>query len=117
MKFINLEIDYEGLSARKVTDKYIRENYDLKKLAEENSSLVPEVSHVPISKLYFAKEMSVDMYLGILQNQFKGNDTIRTIRTPQGMFFELVKNVEVSVTEKEVSEELKKYIKESLKKV
>jgi len=115
MKFNNLEIEYDGLTARKVTNKYIRENFDLKKIAEENSSTIQETSHMPIEKIFYAKEMNVSMYLGILQNMFDGNDTIKTIRSRSGMFFELNKNLEVNVSEKEVSDNLKAYIKESLK--
>jgi len=115
MDFNDLEININGLTVRKVTDKYIRENFDLKYLAEKNSKTFEEVSHIPIEKLFYAKEFTVNVYLSIMQSLFGDYDSIKTIRTSRGMFFEVKREVKKEISEKEVSDLLKDFIKTKIK--
>ena len=118
MDLKSLSIDITGLTARKVTDKYISENFDLEQLSRKFSVKVEtEQRTIPIEKLFMGQKLPIKVYTGIIDKILNGadNESIRTVRTAQGIFLSITTDTEEVVSEKDVSKALKAHIKTLIK--
>lgn len=118
MDFSFLNIDLEGLTARKVSDKYIRKTFDVPALSKQLSETSFEtVKEVPVRDIFMGQPMKVETYANSIKKLVgaKEGQYIQTVRTQQGHFFRILNEKKVEVTESDVVRELKEYIKTLLK--
>lgn len=109
-------IDITDLTLKKVTKKFILENFEIPK--PEEIETVVEV--IPIEKILMGQRMTIDLYLGFVQSKLtKSSGThIRTIRGARGIPAFQILNVTESeeISEKEFVDKMKEAIKNRIRK-
>lgn len=116
------DIDLEGLTLRKVTNKYIKEHFEVdmlrkvlaigdgnkdnneEELVQASQAFIPEiidVKQVPLTDLLMSHEMSKTFWLGFIQNMIEG-EFVKTVRDQRGQVliqsYNKTKEPEVAVT-------------------
>jgi len=136
-------VDITDLTLQKVTDRLIKEIFDIdlikssatlgdgdtsndgSKMETRDSFEIQEEIAIPVEKVFMGQEMPLSIWLGYVERLFEDREFIRTQKTRNGISFigyNKVKNeVETSFSidedelEKEIINELKKALKEKIK--
>ena len=105
------------IALSKVTDKWVRENYDIDKLVNLKAKKV--LSRFSYSMFSMGNAMSVDVYVGYIQNLLTKNSQpgakIQTVKTPNGPELELFMDAGFDLNDKEMVKEIKNYIKSKIR--
>ena len=105
--------DTQGLTKKKVTNKYIKDNFDVTAREVEK---VTVAGQVPVAEIFMGNKMPINIYLGFVQNQLaKDNVThIETVRAPSGPAFRLLNQQTIELSEKDIVDGLKEALKDRL---
>jgi hypothetical protein len=110
-----LEYDVSGLTARKITDKYVREHFDIEKMKEDIFKESKKEQIMNPSTFFYGNEFPIRIFISAIEQKLKEFDTIRTINTESGPKYVVSKITKEEYSEKEIIDGIKKRLKDLVK--
>ena len=107
------EFDTEGLTKKKITNKFIKENFDVTPREVEKVTIAGQV---PVADLFMGQKMPLNVYLAYIIGKLEkeGVTHIETIRAPSGPAFRLLSQSTIELSEKDIINGLKEALKARL---
>ena len=113
MKYVE-EHDMDKLTKNKVTNKYVKANFDV---APREVEKITVAGQVPVNEIFMGQTMPINIFLGFVQGKLTGDNVthIETVRAPSGPAFRLLNKETVELSEKDMIAGIKEALLDRIK--
>ena len=108
------DFDVSGLTKKKITNKFVKEHFDV---SPREIQVEKVVKDIPVQEIFMGNKLPLSIYLGILEQKFNvaENAYIQTMKVPNaGIVFRISELEFIEVSEKQMIDGIKTALKKRL---